>query len=244
MKPSSVSLAPLADTLTIVVPTKNERRNLGGFLASIPPELRVLLVDASDDGTPELARRLRPERTRVVRDPGNIARARQLGADLAETEWVLFTDADVAFAPGYFELLAGRTFPPGTGALYGCKSAHGSHPVYDALFRLGQHACAWLDIPAGSGSNMLVRREALRAAGGFDLELSCNEDSEVLWRVADVGCGVRFVPDLCVLSRDDRRLARGSARKLLHSAARCILLHTELMPRRWRTSDWGYWSGS
>lgn len=244
MKPSLLSLAPLADTLTIVVPTKNERRNLGGFFASIPPELCVLLVDASDDGTPELALRLRPERTRVVRDRGNIARARQLGADLAETEWVLFTDADVAFAPGYFEHLARHTFRPGTGALYGRKAALGSYPVYHSLFRLGQRCCDLLDIPAGSGSNMLVRREALRAAGGFDLELSCNEDSEVLWRVADAGHEVRFVPELCVLSRDERRLARGSAKKLLHSAARCFLLYTELMPRRWRASDWGYWSGT
>lgn len=242
MKSRPVSLAPLSDTLTIVVPTKNECRNLGGFLASIPPELRVLLVDASEDGTPELALQLRPERTRVVRDQGNIAHARQLGADLAETEWVLFTDADVAFAPGYFETLAQSTFRPGTGALYGRKVARGSYPVYHTLFQAGQRLCDWLDIPAGSGSNMLVRREALRAAGGFDLELSCNEDSEVLWRIADSGSGVRFVPALSVHSRDERRLERGSARKLLHSAVRCFLLYTELLPRRWRASDWGYWS--
>jgi glycosyltransferase involved in cell wall biosynthesis len=243
MNKRSSSLAPLAETVTIVVPTKNERANLGGFLASIPPEIAVLLVDASDDGTPDLALRLRPARTRVVRDLGNIAHARQLGAELAETEWVLFTDADVAFAPGYFEALAATRLSAGTGALFGRKTALGSYPVYHALFTGGQKLCAAFGIAAASGSNMLVRRDALREAGGFDLELSCNEDSEVLWRVADAGYEVRFAPELCVQSRDDRRLQRGSARKLAHSALRCILLYTEVLPRRWRAHDWGYWSG-
>lgn len=239
---TSTSLAPLSTSLTVVVPTKNERANIGAFLASLPREVALLVVDASDDGTPELVERLRPERTRVVRAEGNIARARQLGAELAGTEWVLFTDADVRFPADYFEALAACRFSPGTGALYGCKDSPGAHPVYHALFRAGQGLCSVLGIPAGSGSNMLVRREALRAAGGFDLELTCNEDSELLWRVADSGHGVRFAPELRVHSTDDRRLARGSARKFLHSALRCALLYTELLPRRWRTSDWGYWS--
>jgi glycosyltransferase involved in cell wall biosynthesis len=243
MKSMPVRLAPLSEHLTVVVPTKNERANVGALLSSLPPEVALLVVDASDDGTPELIERLRPARTRVVRARGNIASARQLGAEAAETEWVLCTDADVAFAPGYFEALAAAAFPAGTGALYGRKAALGSHPVYHALFRAGQALCAACGIPAGSGSNMLVRRDALREAGGFDLELSCNEDSEVLWRVADAGFGARFVPELVVYSRDERRLARGSARKLVHSALRCALLYTELLPRRWRAHDWGYWSG-
>jgi glycosyltransferase involved in cell wall biosynthesis len=243
MKTVPVRLAPLSETLTIVVPTKNERANVSTFLSSLPPEVALIVVDASDDGTPELIQRLRPRNTRVLRSAGNIATARQLGAEAAATEWVLFTDADVVFTPGYFEALAAAEMPVGTGALYGRKAALGSHPVYHALFHAGQALCAFFGIPAGSGSNMLVRRAALREAGGFDLELSCNEDSEVLWRVADTGAGVRFVPELVVHSRDERRLARGSAKKLVHSALRCFLLYTELLPRRWRVHDWGYWSG-
>lgn len=243
MKIDPVRLAPLAETLTVVVPTKNERANIGAFLSSLPPEIALIVVDASEDGTPEVIERLRPARTRVLRARGNIASARQLGAEAAVTEWVLFTDADVVFAPGFFATLAAASFPAGTGALYGRKAALGSYPVYHALFRAGQAVCAFFGIPAGSGSNMLVRRAALGEAGGFDLELSCNEDSEVLWRVADAGVGVRFVPELVVYSRDERRLARGSVKKLVHSALRCALLYTELLPRRWRAHDWGYWSG-
>ena len=49
--------------LTVVVPTRNEARNIPLFLASIPADLPLVVVDASDDGTPEIVRRLRPDST-------------------------------------------------------------------------------------------------------------------------------------------------------------------------------------
>jgi len=233
----------LAAAVTVAVPTRNERANVPAFLASLPAGVPLVVVDASDDETPELVRALRPDATTVVREKSNIPRARQLAAELARTPWVLFTDADVVFAPEYFERLRALTVPPRTGALYGAKAGGGAYPLYHRVFRAGQALCDACGIPAGSGSNMLVARSALEAAGGFDLELTCNEDSEVLWRVKRAGFAVRFVPELAVDSRDHRRLARGSARKLVHSVARCALLWSGVVPRRvLRRNDWGYWS--
>lgn len=239
----SGTFAPLADTVTVAVPTRDERANVGPFLASLPRDLSLIVVDRSEDGTPDLVRSLRPDHTLVLRSEAGVAAARQCAAEVARTPWILFTDADVSFAPDYFARLAARALTPELGGLFGTKITADAHPTYHRLFRLGQGLCAACRVPAGSGSNMLVSRNAWARAGGFDLSLSCNEDSEFLWRIQSSGYQVEFAPELEVVSRDHRRLARGTARKMIHSIARCGLLYTGLLPEALRRADWGYWSG-
>lgn len=225
--------------LTIVVPTRNEAGNLPGFLASLPPDIPLILVDASDDVTPDLALALRPARTLVLRFPVNVTRARQIGAEAADAPWLLFTDADIAFAPDYFARLARRLAT--ADAVYGPKRSDAGYRAYYAWFARGQALLHRLGVPAVSGSNLLVRAEAFRAVGGFDLDLSVNEDSELGWRLKRRGWRVEFAPELVVLERDHRRLRRGVWAKTFHSLARCALLYAGVLPRRLRRSDWGYW---
>jgi glycosyltransferase involved in cell wall biosynthesis len=94
-----------APTVSVVVPTKNERENLPRFLASLPADVELVLCDASEDGTPELARALRPNHTIVLAAPGSIAEARQVGAEAASGEVLVFADADIELDAGYFDRL-------------------------------------------------------------------------------------------------------------------------------------------
>lgn len=229
------------DDITIVVPTKDESENIGGFLASLPPEVHLVVVDASSDDTPEKVVRLRPERTQVLRYPGNISEARQKGAEVARTSWLLFTDADISFEASYFDRLARMPVGPGAGGIVGTKQSLDSYRRYHALFLHGQRLLTRLGIPAATGSNMLIRRDVLLEVGGFDLRLVCNEDSEVMWRVARAEHDVLFAADLVVYERDHRRLDGGVVRKLVHSVLRCAVLYTGLLPQRWWSGDWGYW---
>lgn len=89
----------LAD-LAVVVPTRNEAHNISAFLASLPEGLQLVVVDASEDQTPDLIEQLRPRATRVIRHCSNVTGARQIGADSADTQWLLFTDADIVFPHG------------------------------------------------------------------------------------------------------------------------------------------------
>jgi glycosyltransferase involved in cell wall biosynthesis len=225
--------------LTIVVPTKNEAHNIGRFLAGIPQGVNLIVVDASEDATPDLVLTTRPHKTNVIRHPARIAGARQIGAEAAGTSWLLFTDADVTFDVGYFD----RILAYGAcDALYGPKLAPGSFGAYYRWFSRGQGWLHRLGIPAASGSNLAVQRQVCLDSGGFDTDLLCNEDSEFGWRLARQGYRIVFAPDLAVLEHDHRRLRRGVVRKSVHSVTRCALLYTGLMPRRWRGLDWGYWS--
>lgn len=243
---SAAILGQLGDLVTIVVPTRDEERNVPGFLDSIPAGIPLIAVDASVDDTPRLIRTLRPRGTRIVRHPGGIALARDIGARSVRTPWILFTDVDIAFAPEYFDRLAEhiRRSDGGCGAdcWYGPKLSADLFRGYYARFSRGQALLDRLGVPAASGSNMLVRRAAYRAVGGFDTELPCNEDSELGWRLARAGRRVRFARDLVVFARDHRRISDGRWRKSVHTALRCSLLYSRILPRSLRTHDWGYWS--
>ncbi len=225
--------------LTIVVPTRNEAHNIPAFLASLPAQATLVVVDASQDTTVDLIRTLRPERTLVIRHPAKIAEARQIGAEAARTPWLLFTDADVTFDPAYFDRLGRYS---NYDAIYGPKLSKDHFSNYYRWFTWGQQAFHSLGIPAVSGSNLLVSRRALADAGGFDQRLTCNEDTELGWRIKRQGYRIVFAPDLIVYARDHRRLHRGVVRKTSHSLARCLLLYLNLMPARWRGRDWGYWA--
>jgi glycosyltransferase involved in cell wall biosynthesis len=227
--------------LTLIVPTKNEAHNIHRFLETIPAELPVLIVDASSDGTGDIVRRHGRSRVRILHDGGNIAAARQLGAEAACTEWLLFTDADMRFAEDYFATLAALPIGPRWGGIVGAKLSQNRHRTYYRLFSLGMRLCCAMGIAAASGSNMLARRKALLAAGGFDRGLSCNEDSELMWRIQRRGYRVVYAAGLKVFEFDHRRLDGGVARKTLHTLARCALLFFDLMPATLRRHDWGYW---
>jgi glycosyltransferase involved in cell wall biosynthesis len=227
--------------VTIVVPTKNERGNIGRFLASLRPEIPLIVVDASADDTSEIVRRLRPSGTTILSDSGGIAASRQLGGDLVMTEWILFTDADVEFERSYFETLRRLRTSPEWGGIVGAKSSRGGYRGYYRIFALANRILTACGIPAATGSNMIVRTTAFWDAGGFDPSLKVNEDSELMWRVRRSGWKVVYQGNLKVFEVDHRRLDRGVLRKTVHSLVRCALLFGGLFPRSMRVNDWGYW---
>ena len=227
------------DDITVVLPTRNEEHNILPFLASLPRSVSLIVVDASDDQTPHLIYSNRSERTKVLRSTAHIAEARNIGGRAATTPWLLFTDADISFAPDYFDQVQRHG---AVAAIYGPKRSEQAYQAYYRWFSRGQRLLASLRIPAVSGSNFLVRRGAFLATGGFDPALRCNEDSEYGWRLARRKYGIKYAPDLVVYERDHRRLQRGVARKTIHSLVRCSLLYSGMLPDRLRTGDWGYWS--
>ena len=230
--------------VSIIVPTKNEAANLPLLIASIPPQPELIICDSSSDETADLALRLRPENTRILRVDGGIAEARQIGAEAATGDTLVFTDADVTFGFRYFtRLMAQKKWD----VIYGVKlSATREFRFYYSLVASSQWlAHTFLGVAAASGSNMVIRRSAFRELGGFRLDLPCNEDSELVFRAYHSGFSIRFRRSLKVHAQDHRRLYRGRWTKSLHSLTRNALLYS--MCLRPQTpdvlkDDWGYWS--
>lgn len=239
-----MSVRPAAARVSVLLTTRDERHNILGFLGALPADVELVVVDASRDDTARLIAEQRPDRTRIIHSAVPLTEARQLAAEAASGDWLLITDADVRFEPGYFTRLEAALATGAFDAFYGPKRATAEFGGYSVLFVRGQ---AWLDragIAAASGSNMGVRRDTFASVGGFARDLPVNEDTELAMRLRRLGFRVSYRAELGVVSLDDRRLRAGAVRKLLHSLARCAVLlvgQRLWLPRRLLTHDWGYW---
>jgi glycosyltransferase involved in cell wall biosynthesis len=245
IQPARTPTHYITQRLSVIVPTRNEAARIHGLLASLPDTVELVVVDASDDETPQIIQLLRPHNTRIIRSRAHIAAAREIGARAARGEWLLFSDADVAFEPGYFDRIT--RYLDSADAFYGPKYATTAHTAYSVSFNSGQRLMHALGIPAASGSNMAVRRDAFEVVGGFRRDLPVNEDSELFLRLAYHRYRICYALDLGVRSLDDRRLQLGAARKMIHSVARMTMLFVNLyipLPQRWLQHDWGYWRRS
>lgn len=229
------------EDLTIIIPTKNEEKNIQSFANSLPGSVSLIVVDSSTDRTRELINICRPRKTTVIHEECNIPAARQLGAEAAATEWLLYSDADMIFAPSYFENLQRLHLKPTIGAVMGGKHSKEKYRSYYALYSFSIMIFSWFKIPIGSGSNMIIRKEALSGIKGFDLSLSHSEDSDILWRIRKAGWKVVFERTLKVYEIDHRRLDKGVIKKFWHGTLRAFFLITGIHKEHVRKSDWGYW---
>jgi glycosyltransferase involved in cell wall biosynthesis len=185
--------------VSVVVPTRNRSQllamTLRGVLRQREVNLEVIVVDeASTDDTPALLASLGDPRVRTLRHqtPQGVSSARNHGAATAHGEWVAFTDDDDLWAPDklarqvHAARAAGRDWCY-TGSVNigdGFGIVHGlPPPPPEAVVAALPHYNA---IPGG-GSNVVVRREALRRAGPFDIRLRNTEDWELSIRLAKAG---------------------------------------------------------
>jgi glycosyltransferase involved in cell wall biosynthesis len=133
--------------LTVVVPVKNEARNLPLCLASIPRGVRVVVVDSgSTDGTVQIATHAGAQVLQFQWSGGYPKKRNWLLATFAfETPWVLFLDADERMTPaftGQLEAALARADVAGYWLNYnnhfmGKALRHGDPQRKLALFRVG-----------------------------------------------------------------------------------------------------------
>jgi glycosyltransferase involved in cell wall biosynthesis len=185
--------------VSVVVPTRNRSRLLAVTLRSVlhqrDVELEVIVVDdGSSDDTAAVVAGLGDPRVRVVRheiSQGPSA-ARNRGAAEARGRWVAFIDDDDLWAPDKLArqvqaAQAARRDWSYTGSVNiadGFRIVYGQPPLPPGeVVAALRHYNA---IPGG-GSNVVVRREALRRAGPFDTHLRGGEDWEMWIRLAEAG---------------------------------------------------------
>ena len=131
--------------------------------------------------------------------PFTAARARNAGfAELTNTpeppDYVQFVDGDCRLQPGWLQAAGAELASNDTLAIVtGWRSEiHRDRSVYNALCDV-----EWRR-PAGDiitcGGDMMVRREAFTAVGGFDSRVIAAEDDEFCVRIRKAGWGIRRIP--------------------------------------------------
>ena len=157
--------------LTVVVPVKDEARNLPACLASLPGGVRVLVVDSqSTDETAQIAADAGAEVLKFCW-PGGYPKKRNwvLQAYAFETPWVLFLDADERLTPAFvreLEVALARSDIVGYWLKYhnhfmGRELRHGVPQRKLALLRVGAGSYEHIDDDGWTGLDMEVHEHPI-----------------------------------------------------------------------------------
>jgi glycosyltransferase involved in cell wall biosynthesis len=188
--------------VTFIIPALNEERHLPRCLGSIAAlevpaavtGIEVVVVDSkSTDRTAEVARE---HGARVVPvEPGLIARSRNTGARESGGELLAFVDADCELSRDWLVRCVGHLADPGVlAAGTGMAPPAADVPWVEKCWHELAHAH-----PSGESErvdwlasfNLIVRRSAFDAVGGFDEALVTCEDSDFGYKLAKRGVLMR-----------------------------------------------------
>ncbi len=198
-------------SVAAVVPARNEAAVLPGTLPTLlgqdyPGAFSVVLVDDdSSDSTASVARsvsqEIGPERLRLVAGrptpagwAGKVWAMQQGVLAAGDARYVLFTDADIGYAPGAVAALV-RAAEADDRGLVSQMALLRAATFWERLlvpafvyFFAQLYPFQWVNKPgartaAAAGGCMLVRREALEAAGGLDRIRGARIDDVALGRL-------------------------------------------------------------
>jgi chlorobactene glucosyltransferase len=167
--------APTPPDCMVVIPARNEEASIARAVRSFPPDTVIVVDDCSKDGTVAAASKAGAGVLRGKEPPRGVigkSFACMAGARVLTSKWVLFTDADTWYAPGFLdaaiacaeanELLFLSIYPR-----FECGgfAEHVLVPFAVALYFTGVNPRR--DPLAGfNGQCVLVRREAYEFIGG------------------------------------------------------------------------------
>lgn len=180
---------------SVVIPAYNAEKTLGACLHAVYQQdsgkaaIEVIVIDdGSTDGTPDVARSFG---ARVISQRnGGPAAARNAGWRAATGDWIAFTDADCIPSRSWLRLLvqaAEATSVPSIGAAgktVGFESRTAAARFCDLAGSLdAERHLAHPKFPFAPSANLMYRRSALEAVGGFDERFVSYETCDLHWRM-------------------------------------------------------------
>ena len=173
----------ISDKITIVVPCKNEENYIHHLLESLRKQnigaTRIIIADCSTDNTRQVIRDNSAGLTVEIIDGGPVSIAKNNGAHLVTTPYILFIDADVRFFKDTVIQDAVDTIESKNLDLVGlnikCYDQDLRAKVGFTAFNLINHALKHFS-PFAVGAFMLTRRDRFEEYGGFPEQFSTSED--------------------------------------------------------------------
>ena len=174
----------MKNELTIVVPCKNEQTYIAHLLKDLQNQVglgdtKIIIADASTDNTREVIEQSKGNLNVQVIDGGPVSYAKNAGADLATTEYILFIDADVRFFNNYTIASALSKIKSNDLHLIGCKircydndiRARIGFTLFNMTNSIMRYFC-----PFAVGLFMLTRRDKFNEYGKFPDKYATSED--------------------------------------------------------------------
>ena len=154
----------------------------------------IVVDDGSTDETAAIADRY-AEKVSVVRQANaGVCAARNLGAQTADAEWLLFLDSDDRLRPHALEILGTRVAEPALGAIYGksilffanndFSEEHGTAAMQGPAPQAARTAF-WKAQLATPGA-AIIRRDVLERVGGWNPRFNTTADRDLWCRIGTV----------------------------------------------------------
>ena len=173
----------ISDKITIVVPCKNEETYIAHLLMHLRQQsigdTRIIIADCSTDNTREVIQIMKGELNVEVINGGPVSLAKNNGAKLATTPYILFIDADVRFFKDNVIHDAVNMKESKNLDLIGlnikCYDRDPRAKIGFIIFNTINHALKYFS-PFAVGAFMLTRRDRFEEFGGFPENFSTSED--------------------------------------------------------------------
>ena len=173
----------LQDKITIVVPCKNEENYIAHLLMHLRQQdigkTRIIIADCSTDNTRKVIQVMKGELNVEVIEGGQVSFAKNSGAKLATTPYILFIDSDVRFFSDtvindcVYEMEKNNLDLIGLNVKCydGDKRAQIAFMIFNAINGIMKH---WS--PFAIGAFMLTRTDKFWQYGGFAEKYMTSED--------------------------------------------------------------------
>lgn len=173
----------LTDKITIVVPCKNEENYIHHLLDSLKQQnigdTKIIIADASTDNTREVIKANKGDLNIEIIDGGPVSIAKNNGAKLATTPYILFIDSDVRFFSNTVILDTVNEIEKNNLDLIGlnikCYDDDFRAKVGFMLFNCVNNIMKYW-VPFAVGAYMLTRRSKFEEFGGFAEKFGTSED--------------------------------------------------------------------
>ena len=173
----------LSDKITIVVPCKNEENYIAHLLMHLRQQsigdTRIIIADCSTDNTREVIQAAKGNLNVEIIDGGPVSLAKNNGARLVTTPYILFIDADVRFFKDNVIRDAVDTMESKDLDLIGlsikCYVRDPRAKLGFVIFNTINHALKFFS-PFAVGAFMLTRRDRFEEYGGFPEQFVTSED--------------------------------------------------------------------
>jgi len=173
----------LSDKITIVVPCKNEETYIHHLLEALRGQdigdTRIIIADCSTDATRQVIKDHSAGLNVEIIDGGPVSVAKNRGAELVTTPYILFIDADVRFFKPTVIQDAVNTIQSKNLDLVGlnikCYDRDMRATIGFVIFNSINHALKFFS-PFAVGAFMLTRRDRFEELGGFSEKVPTSED--------------------------------------------------------------------
>jgi glycosyltransferase involved in cell wall biosynthesis len=173
----------LQDKITIIVPCKNEENYIAHLLMHLRNQMigstRIIIADCSTDKTREVIQLMKGTLNVEVIDGGPVSFAKNSGAKLVTTPYILFIDSDVRFFEDNVIRDAVKELEENNLDLVGiyakCYDRDKRAQIGFMLFNFVNNIMKY-KVPFAVGAFMLTRKDKFDEFGGFSEKYGTSED--------------------------------------------------------------------